>query len=380
MDFLPLIGTVAGGLFGGGDSTSTQVQKADPWEGVQPALRELYSSGLRNFQGAGPQYYPSSTVAPQSDVTQLAQQGVYGLATQPSPVLGAGQQQAYNTLGNEYLYSNPATQDLYNLAGRDYLQSSPAMWDLYTTGSGQMLNANPYLDDMFGRASSAVGRQFSNNVMPGIASMFSGAGRFGSNQMAEGLGQAQQQYGDVLNNLATDIYGGNYARERGLQQQALGQLGQFGLAGQGLQQQALGQLGDIFGRERINQMSMVGQAPELNQADYFGMGALSNLGAAQDVYNQSIIGADVNRYNFGQQQPNTELAFLSQLLQGYPSGQTSSSTQPGSPLTGALGGFNIGQGLLNTFGTPSNNTTGWPTGSGFGTGAGYGMQDYGQFF
>lgn len=366
-EVIPIAGSIIGGLSSGDSSgptgTSTVVQKADPWEGVQPALRTLYDAALQNFSGQGPQYYPSSTVAPQSPVTQQAQEGTYALATAESPVLRQGQQMAYNTFGNEYLYANPAMQDLYDFAGRDYLASSPAMWNLYGVGSGMMLNQNPYIDEMFNQAAGSVGRQFSKNVQPGIASMFEGAGRFGSNQMAEGLGQAQEEYGNVLNDLAVRMYGGNYATERGYQQQALGQLGQFGLQGQALQQQAAGQVGDIFSRERALQAGMLPMAPALDQADYYGVDRLSNLGMQQDQYNQRVIDADIARYNFGQNQPNNELLFLKSLLSDFPVGQTTTTTaqgpsQQGNPITGLLGGYNLGKSVFDSIGG-GYNPLGW---------------------
>lgn len=397
-------GAVVGGLMGGGDSTTTQ--KADPWEGVQPALRELYASALENFRGGGPQYYSGDTVAGLSPTTNLAQQGIYGLATQRSPVLDSGLQQNYSTTQGDYLYSNPAMQDLYNLAGRDFLQSSPAMWDLYDstgedfmrsnpgarglrqTGSGAYLNANPYLNSMFDQASSAVGRQFENNVMPGIASMFSGAGRFGSNQMAEGLGQAEEQYGDTLNDLATRIYGGNYANERGLQQQAqtslggfglsasgqrqqaLTNLGQMGLQGQQLQQQALGSLGGLYGGERENMVRSTSMAPMLDQSRYYGMDRLAGLGAQQDAYNQSLINADMNRWNFNQNAPNNNLQMLASLLNGYPMNKV--TTEQGNSLIGAMGGMYMGGAISDRIGSSNSmfsNTPGgvtnWNWGGGF---------------
>ncbi len=305
----PIAGAVVGGLMNKGGSTS--VQSADPWSGVQPALREMYAAALQNFQGSGPQYYPGQTVAPQSPVTQQAQQGIYDIATQPNQLLGAAQGQAADTLNGQYFGANPAMQGLY------------------ATGSGQYLNSNPYLDETFNRASDAVGKQFSKNVMPSIASMFSSAGRYGSNQMAEGMGQAQERYGDTLNNLATDIYGGNYGRERVLQQQALGEMG------------------SQFGRERLLQSQAMGAAPGLAQADYFDMGQLMGLGTSQDVYNQRVLGADVDRYNYGQNAPNAELEFLRSILQGGGGmGGTTTQSSSGNPLMGALGGFQLSQSLF----------------------------------
>lgn len=351
---------------GGGTQTSTTVQKADPWEGVQPALRALYDAALQNFNGPGPQYYPGSTIAPLSPATQDAQQGIYSLATNKSPNLQAAQQQQYSTASGDYLYGNPAMQDLYNFAGHDFMQNTPAMWDLYdstgenfmlsnpgmpglfTTAAGSWLNNNPHLDRMFDAASGAVGRQYSSNIMPGIESAFAGAGRFGSNQMAEGLGQAEQEYGNTLTDLAAKIYGGNYASERGMMQQAQGMLGQFGLNAQSQRQAALtnlGQLGlqgrgqqigaasgvgSLFGSERDRQLTAAGMGPELDRADYYGMMQLANIGGQQDAYNQRVIDADMARYNFGQNQMNNKLDFLNRVLQGgvQLGGSTGTTTSP----------------------------------------------------
>lgn len=206
---------------------------------------------------------------------------------------------------------------------------------LQAIGSGEFLNANPYLDEMFGRASSAVGEQFRKNVMPGIASAFSAGGRYGSNAMQEGLGQAEQRYGETLGNLATDIYGQNYARERALQQQALSELG------------------SQFGRERLLQNQAMGAAPGLANADYFDINQLMGLGAQQDAYSQALLDSDINRWNFNQNAPNQELAFLNSILQGGLglSGSTTSQNYPRNPLAGAVGGALMGSQMLPFLGT-----------------------------
>jgi len=78
---------------------------------------------------------------------------------------------------------------------------------LGSTIRGSFLNNNPYLDQTFNRAASSVG----NN----IASRFAGSGRFGSGAMFASMN-------DGMNNLADEIYGGNYQLERGRQMQAVG--------------------------------------------------------------------------------------------------------------------------------------------------------------
>lgn len=337
----PIIGSVAGALISRKGGSSTQVQQADPWVGVQPALSELYSSALGNFRGPGPQYYPGSTVAPQSDTTQLAQQRIQSRALQPNLLLRNAQTQNEQTMRGDYL-DTPAMQGLSDFAGSEYQPHQ----GLYDTAGGAGLNANPYVDSMFNRAADSVGQQFSKNVMPGIASMFAGAGRFGSNQMAEGLDQAQGRYGDVLSKLATDIYGGNFAREREMQQNAQQMLGQFGLADRSQRIGALGELGSQFGRERLLQTQATTQAPSLAQADYFDLGQLANLGAAKDAYGQSTRQADIDRWNFNQQAPRDELAFLASILKGAPMGSTTSVQDRGNPWAGALGGFQLGQSMF----------------------------------
>lgn len=314
----PIIGSVAGALISRKPSSTTSTQTAEPWSGVQKPLLELYGSALENFRGGGPQYYPGQTVAGQSGYTQQAQQLAAGRALQGNPLLGQAQGVTEDILGGGY-FSNPSTQGLTE------------------TGSGAYLNANPYLDQTFDRASDAVSRQFRNNVMPGIASMFAQGGRYGSNAMSEGLGQAEQAYGDTLNNLATDIYGGNYARERVLQQQALGELG------------------NQFGKERLLQNQALGLAPQLAQADYFDIGQLANVGASQDTYQQSLLDSDVNRWNFNQNRQNDALAFLNSILAGATDYRSNIGTQTerGNPIQGALGGWQLGQSLFGGGGTNS---------------------------
>jgi hypothetical protein len=90
------------------------------------------------------------------------------------------------------------------------------------TASGQYLNSNPYIDAMFNKASEGVTRNYTNAVVPTIRGNFGMAGGYnrGSEQMA--LGDAQRNLGSTLGNLSTDIYGGNYARERGFMENAQG--------------------------------------------------------------------------------------------------------------------------------------------------------------
>lgn len=100
--------------------------------------------------------------------------------------------------------------------------------------NGGFLNSNPYLDQTFNRAAMATQGQ--------LASQFAGAGR--------NVDQSQGNRAQQLNDLASQIYGGNYANERQLQQGALGYAQPLGnqayadanaLMGVGQQQQDMSQ-------------------------------------------------------------------------------------------------------------------------------------------
>ena len=329
-------------MSGGGGNTT--VQKADPWEGVQPYLKDLFASAQNYFKGPGPQYFPSDTVAPQSSDTLAAQDLMRRRAFAGSPLVPTAQGQASRTLMGDYL-SNPATDALRSFGNGDF-SGNVGTQQLANTASGSFLNANPYIDATFKRAADQVGRQFSQNTLPGIASMFSSAGRYGSNQMANAVDQAGQQYGNTLDNLATSIYGGNYANERQLQQGAAGALGNLSLG-------SLGELGSQFGRERTLMAALTGQAPGLAQADYADPGVLASIGGQQDAFNQGKLNSEIDRFNFGQMQPQGMLNFYNSILNGTGSlGGTTTTTGPGgSRLMGALGGGLMGSSILPALGS-----------------------------
>lgn len=79
---------------------------------------------------------------------------------------------------------------------------APATAQMNSTIAGDYLNSNPYIDRTFQMAADPV--------VANIASQFSKAGRYGS-------GAHQGVLGTTLGNLATNIYGQNYANERAKQ-------------------------------------------------------------------------------------------------------------------------------------------------------------------
>lgn len=289
----------------GGGGSSTTVQKADPWSGLQPYLSQLYQSAGNWFNSPTPQYYPGQTVAGQAPETEAA----LGLGTQRalagSPLTGAAQGQQLGTI------------------------------------NGQYLGSNPYLNNMFQSATQPLVNQFRNAVAPSIASQFSSAGRFGSGAHQQAIQSAEQPLAQGLASAASSIYGGNYENERARQQAA----------------------------------SMY--APQLAQADYTNLDKLMGIGQYRQQTAQDLINANINRYNYSQNQPLDKLQALNALLQGgqaygTKTGQTNTA-QARNPFAGALGGASAMYGaapfLADAFGTGSGALAGTlmgPVGLGIG--------------
>jgi hypothetical protein len=164
--------------------------------------------------------------------------------------------------------------------------------------------------------------------MPGIDSNFSAAGRYGSGMQQGAYNDANQTLAQQVGDIGTNMSYQNYGDERQRQMQAM-----------------------LF-------------APEMAAQDYQDLAMLGQAGQGYDQYNQNLINADIEKYNYNQ---NSDWNFLNDyigLLNGA-SGSSSTVKQPGqagmSPLTGALGGAMSGASLGSAFG---------PIGTGIGALAG----------
>jgi hypothetical protein len=156
--------------------------------------------------------------------------------------------------------------------------------------AGQFLGGNPYV--------GSIGEAVRAQVRPGIDAMFSAAGRYGSGAHA---GQVAQ---GIAGALTLQLFQ-NYQFERGLQANAA----QF--------------------------------APQLAALDYQDIGALLQAGQARRAHAQSLIDADMARWNFQQNMPLEKLNAYASLIGGAP-GSTITTAAPGpSPVDyiNAIGGL-----------------------------------------
>ena len=171
---------------GGGGGNTTTVEKADPWEGQQPYLKDIYAQ-TGGLYGSGMGYTPYSgpRVAGLSDIQRQ---------------------------GMETGYQNI-------LSGNTPAQAAGGM--LNKTLQGDYLGgANPYLDQVFATSAQNVTDQFNRNILPSIKTAGVQSGMYDSSRqgIAEGLaaGEAQKN----LAQLSANIYAPAYESERGRQIQA----------------------------------------------------------------------------------------------------------------------------------------------------------------
>lgn len=284
-----------GGKGGGGGSTTT-VQKADPWAGQQPYLQDIFQQAqqLYNSGGMAPNYYPGQTVADQSQWTQNALQMQADRAQNGSPLIDNASNAMNNITTGQALQNNQGLNVLNQLSQED----------------------NPYVDELYNRANSQAQSAINGN--------FSSAGRYGSGAHAAASA-------DAANNLANEMYSSLWDK-RADAAQAAGQLYNTGIG----QQVVAGQAGQQLANQAYTDAAALGQA-----------------GSAMDDYNQQKINADIDRYNYNQQQALLALQNYNNLIQGSYGGTTTTTgqqTSSGSTLGNALGGALTGGGLAYMLG------------------------------
>lgn len=236
--------------------TQTTTQTNTPWAGAIPGLNNVANQATNLFQsGAGSSYVPWSTVAPFSPLQEAGQTLTADRALSGSPLLTAGQNNLTDTLNGKYLdpSSNPWLSKTFDLAA--------------------------------GKVRNALDSEFNSN------------GEFGSSMH-------QGATGSALDNLATQIYGGNYGNERNIQ------------------------------------ASSTPQSVPLSQADYYDPAMLASVGGTQQNQAQSGINDATGRFNFYNMNPLQLLSSYAQTMMGLGGvGGTQKSQQPiyGNPVGSVLG-------------------------------------------
>lgn len=275
---------------------------------IDPALLPYLQTGLQRAQqlfltGPQPTFFPGQTYVAPSEQTLAALTQQEQAAAAGAPVLQQAQQAYQQSLGQ-----------------------------VGQTAAGGFLGGSPYREALIQAATRPLTQQFESQILPGISSLFSRAGRYGSGAMEQALGRATESYGRALGDVATNVAAQDYARERGLQQQA-----------------------------QIAQSALAQAAPSFFQSSFLPSQALSAVGAAREQIAAQPLQESMQRFQFGQQLPFQQLqGFLSSVYGNpmstgnvpIPQAQTNRLGQAiGGAGLGYLGGSFLGGTPLNQPGT-----------------------------
>lgn len=235
---------------GGGTSTQTVYQNADPWKPQQPYLTYGFGQAKNLYGRGGPQPFPNASYVPFSPQTEQAMGLQWNRALQGSPVLNEARGLTYDTLRGDYL--------------------SP--------------DTNPYLQQYF--------QQGLEQSLPSLNATFSNAGRTGAEAQSQGLA-------DTYGALSRDIYGGAYENERQRQMQSqlfAPQLAEadYGDIGRAMQvgQMVEGKAGESL-QDQINRYTAQQQRPYANLESYLRniSGNFGTTGSSQSTGTEPSYGS-----------------------------------------------------------------------------------------
>lgn len=268
---------------GGGKNNKTKtVNTADPWKPIQPYLKGAFGDAEQFYQEGAPGFFPGQTVADQSAFTTQAYQDMARRAMEGNPLMGQAGGEVGKILSGAYLdpNNNPAFQGALSAAIR------------------------PITD------------AYRNEVMPGIDSSFSSAGRYGSGAQTQAYSDANQDLSRSIGDVSSNMAFNNYGMERG------------------------------------NMVNALGMAPGFAADDWKNISMLGLAGQGIDDYNQRLIDAERERYNY---EANADMNWLGNyigLLGGAPPPTTTSTTKAPAPnpFVSALGLGLQGASMLGGFG------------------------------
>ena len=270
---------------------------------IDPALLPYLQTGLARAQelfltGPQPTFFPGQTYVTPSEQTLAALQQQEQAATAASPVLQAAQEAYQRSLGQ-----------------------------VGQTAAGGFLGGSPYREQLIAAATRPLTQQFESQIVPGISSLFSRAGRYGSGAMERALGTATESYGRALGDVASTVAAQDYARERQLQQQA-----------------------------QIAQSALAQAAPSFFQASFLPSQALAQVGAAREQIAAQPLQEQMQRFQFGQQLPFQQLQGFLSSVYGNPMSVSNvpipqaQTNRLGQAIGGAGLGYLGGQFLTSQFG------------------------------
>jgi hypothetical protein len=264
---------------------------------IDPTLIPYLQLGLRaaeqQYLQTTPEFFTGQTYVSPSEQTLSALQQQEALATQAQPTL-AQAQQSY-------------------LAGLSGLQQ---------TAQGGY-TGSPYLQQQIEASTRPILQQFEQTTLPGISSLYSRAGRYGSGAMERAVGTATEATGRALGDVASNIAFQDYAAQQQRQQAAQGAL---------LQGAAM--------------------APQIYAQQFLPSQQLGQVGAAREAIAAQPLQEEMQRFYFQQQAPVQQLTSYLSSVYGTPlaSSQAASPEMQVNRFGQVAGGAGLGYALGGTTG------------------------------
>lgn len=256
---------------------------------IDPTLVPYLQLGLQaaeqQFLRTTPEFFPGQTYVSPSEQTLAALQQQEALATQPQPTL-AQAQQSY-------------------LAGLSGLQQ--------TAQGGYQ--GSPYLQQQIEASTRPILQQYEQTTLPGISSLYSRAGRYGSGAMERAVGTATEATGRALGDVASSLAFQDYAAQQARQQQAA---------------MALPQMATL--------------APQIYAQQFLPSTQLAQVGAQREAIAAQPLQEQIQRFQFEQQAPVSQLQSFLSSVYGTP---MASAISPQQQMQGNTALQNVG-GLLST--------------------------------
>ena len=279
---------------------------------IDPTLRPYLELGLRGaeqlFLQQQPSLYPGQMFVGPSPQTQAALNMQEDIALAQPTSLQAAQESYMRGLGG-----------------------------LAATAGGAFLGMNPFQQQAIEAATRPLAQQYEQQVLPGVSSLFSRAGRYGSEAMGTALGRATEASARAIGDVSSNIAYQGYEAERARQQQAMGA-----------------------------QLSGATLAPQIYGQQFLPSQQLAQVGAAREAIAAQPLQEAIQRYQFQQQIPYQQLQGFLSSVYGTPMG-SSQYQPPGktNQLGQVLGSAAIGAGLGGLFGG-AGGFTGSQIGAGLG--------------
>lgn len=295
-------------------SKDKQVTNTGPWAPQQPYIQKGFREASKWYDSGGPQYYEGNTVVDRNPLINQSEDALmnYFGSSGVTGLLDSAQGATQNMLGQ-------------GPQGYGALFDDPNVGSAYS----QLISGDPspYIKDAADAADADMMESFNRNVVPGIRDNMVLSGHYGGSTRSDMMNE--RAVDDLTENMSqnrANMYQSSYENA---QNRMLGGLGQAESARSGI------------GNESINRygqgMSGVPGLFDMNQEalSYPGL-----VGTDRMNYDQRVLDSDIDRWNYNQNLPLSNLQNYMGLIGGNygNSGTTVNESRDSA--------YNVGRGLF----------------------------------